>query len=49
MKGNFYDSPDKAREVFQTMKYFYLGHRVKGDDGGNVDKKRSLQPKENTN
>ena len=48
MKGHFYDSPDKAREVFQTMKYFYLGHRIEGDVGGKVDKKRSPQPKENT-
>lgn len=48
MKGHFYDSPDKAREVFQTMKYFYLGHRIEPDVGGKVDKKRSPQPKENT-
>ena len=30
MKGRFYDSPEKARVIFEKMKYFYLGHRIDG-------------------
>jgi len=39
MKGRFYDSPDKAQEIFEKMKYFYLGHRTEGDPGGKVEEK----------
>lgn len=40
MKGPFYDSPENTRQIFQTMKYFYLGHRLEACVGGRADKKR---------
>jgi hypothetical protein len=28
INGHLYDNPDQAQEIFEKMKYFYLGHRL---------------------